>query len=108
MALDFPALDAKNSILLDKMNGLPPISLQNYERHFDIIYTHESTAMEGNTLSLVETKLLLDDKISVGGKQLREIYEIVNHDKAFSYVRQLIEKRRPFDETIRLFTRLCG
>lgn len=40
-------------------------------------YTHNSTAIEGNTLSLMETKVLLEDGVSIGGKALREIYEAV-------------------------------
>ena len=38
---------------------LPPAILENYNADFDITYSHESTAIEGNTLSLAETKLLL-------------------------------------------------
>lgn len=57
-----------------------------------IKFTHDSTAIEGNALTLKETKLLLEDKISVGSKDLREIYEIVNHEKAWNYVKTLIKK----------------
>ena len=65
---------------------LPKAALDNYTSAFEIEYTHNSTAIEGNTLSLMETKLLLEDKLSIGGKDLREIYEVVNHNKAFAYV----------------------
>lgn len=41
-------------------------------------------------LTLIETKLVLEDKISVGGKDLREIYEQVNHQKAFHYVKECV------------------
>lgn len=78
---------------------LPPAILENYNADFDITYSHESTAIEGNTLSLAETKLLLEDGVSVGGKKLREIYEVVNHGRAFARVRQLVHDGRPLDET---------
>lgn len=78
---------------------LPPAILENYNADFDITYSHESTAIEGNTLSLAETKLLLEDGVSVGGKKLREIYEVVNHGRAFARVRQLVRDGRPLDET---------
>jgi len=74
--------------------------LKNYETAFEIEYTHNSTAIERNTLTLMETKLLLEDKLSVGGKNLREIYEIVNHNKAFAYVQKCINENKSLDENI--------
>ena len=77
---------------------LPKAALDNYETSFEIDYTHNSTAIEGNTLTLMETKLLLEDKLSIGGKHLREIYEVVNHKKAFAYISECIDKSVPLDE----------
>ncbi len=65
-----------------------------------IEYTHNSTAIEGNTLTLLQTKVVLEDGISVGGKTLREIYEVVNHGKAFAYVQKCISEGRPLTENI--------
>jgi len=64
---------------------LPREIIDNYEAAFRIEYAHNSTAIEGNTLSLIEAKLLLEDRLSVGGKALREIFEITNHAKAYDY-----------------------
>ena len=72
--------------------------MQNYNQAFEIEYTHNSTALEGNTLSLIQTKTLLEDQISVGGKRLREIYEIVNHHKAYQYVKSCIDQGESLDE----------
>lgn len=72
----------------------------NYEEHFRIDYSHNSTAIEGNTLSSLDVSLLLTDKISVGGKKLREIFEVVNHDKAFSYIKKCTENNILLDENI--------
>ncbi len=47
---------------------------------------------------MVATKLVLEDGISVGGKNLREIYEQVNHQKAFRYVKNRIEEGCALDE----------
>ena len=79
---------------------IPELTIASYERSFEIEYTHNSTAIEGNTLTLMETKLILEDQISVGGKELREIYEQVNHQKAFRYVKDCISKKIPLDEKI--------
>ncbi len=79
---------------------LPLETTENLERAFEISYTHNSTAIEGNTLTLIETKLVLEDGIAVGGKELREIYEQVNHQTAFRYVKKCIASGRPLDESI--------
>lgn len=72
----------------------------NFDKAFEVDYAHNSTAIEGNTLSLIETKVLLEDEISVGNKSLREIYEVVNHNKAFSYVKKCISDNKSLDENI--------
>lgn len=74
--------------------------MASYEKDFELTFTHNSTAIEGNTLTLMETKVVLEDGISVGGKQLREIYEVVNHKKAYQYVKRCIAERKPLDESI--------
>lgn len=76
----------------------PEFTTVTFDQAFEIEYTHNSTAIEGNTLSLIETKVLLEDGISIGGKALREIYEAVNHRKAFRYVKECIGKGLPLDE----------
>lgn len=81
-------------------HNIPELTIASYEQAFEIEYTHHSTAIEGNTLTLMETKLILEDKISVGGKNLREIYEQVNHQKAFRYVKECIAKQIPLDEAV--------
>lgn len=80
--------------------SIPKLTLTSYEQAFEIEYTHNSTAIEGNTLTLMETKLVLEDGISIGGKSLREIYESVNHRKAYRYIKDCVAKRQPLDEKI--------
>ena len=97
----------KHKLLIDKrdsvkknMHLLGNEILENYNTDFEINFIHDSTAIEGNTLTLKETKLLLEDKISVGSKDLREIYEVINHGKAWNYVKTLIKKGKDLDEKI--------
>ena len=97
---DYKALDRLKADMSRIASTLPPDVLDNYARDFDVTYAHDSTQIEGNTLSLVETKVLLEDGISIGGKKLREVYEVTNHDRAFTYVRQLIRDGRPLDEEL--------
>jgi Fic family protein len=90
----------KRDFLVENINILSKEILENYEDDFEINFIHDSTAIEGNTLTLKETKLLLEDKISVGSKDLREIYEVVNHKKAWTYVKSLAKNGCDLDEKI--------
>lgn len=96
--MDFDLLLRKKEFYQRHKNVLSDFVMQNYEQTFEIEYTHNSTAIEGNTLSLIETKVLLEDKISIGGKNIREIYEIVNHDRAYQYIKSCIAQGEPLDE----------
>jgi len=96
--MDYTNLNRKHEYYQANKHLLPSEVLQNYEAAFRVEFTHNSTAIEGNTLSLIETKLLLEDKLSVGGKELREIYEVTNHAKAFDYTRQRVAEGKPLDE----------
>ena len=96
--MDYNALQSKKDFYQKYKNTLSDFAVQNYEQAFEIEFTHNSTAIEGNTLSLIETKVILEDKISIGGKKLREIYEIVNHNKAYQYVKGCIAEGKPLDE----------
>ncbi len=49
-------------------------------------FTHDSTAIEGNTLTLQETASILFERIAPPSKELREIYEIINHREAFDHI----------------------
>lgn len=71
---------------------LHEVTIESYKEAFAIEFAHNSTAIEGNTLTLMETKVVLEDGISIGGKSLREIYEVVNHQKAFQYVHKCIKE----------------
>lgn len=75
-------------------------TISSYEKDFELTFTHNSTAIEGNTLTLMETKVVLEDGISVGGKKLREIYEVINHKKAYRYIKQCILEEKVLNENI--------
>lgn len=93
-------INAKAALYNKIEHKIPESYLQQFKQAFDVDFAHNSTAIEGNTLTFIETKLLLEDKISVGGKDLREIYEVINHQKAFDYVKEEIGKRHTLDSEI--------
>lgn len=98
--MDYKLLCSKREQWKKLYEQLPKEVLQSFDKSFEIEYTHNSTAIEGNTLSLIQTKAVLEDGISVGGKMLREIYEVVNHDKAFGFIKRCIAERKVLDENI--------
>ncbi|GHU47161.1 cell division protein Fic [Clostridia bacterium] len=92
-------INLKNKFL-EIRHCIPDKTLTSFAEAFDVEYTHNSTAIEGNTLSLLQTKAVIEDGISVGGKTLREIYEVVNHSKAYNYVKKCIAEQLPLSEKI--------
>ena len=98
--LNYEQLITKRDRYQSIRSEIPECTLQSYEQAFEVEYTHNSTAIEGNTLTLMETKVLLEDGISIGGKRLRELYEVVNHQNAYRYVRECIAKGELLSEKI--------
>lgn len=99
-SVDYERLLEKRAKLVEIRNSNSEKLFDNFDKAFEVDYAHNSTAIEGNTLTLIETKVLLEDEISVGNKSLREIYEVVNHNKAFAYVKKCISENKPLDENI--------
>ncbi len=58
-------------------------------------WTFNSNAIEGNTLTLLETKVALEG-ITVGGKTLREHFEALNHRDAILFIDEIVRQREPF------------
>jgi Fic family protein len=74
--------------------------LRQINQFFKIETTYSSNAVEGNTHTLEETKVILEDGITIGGHSLREFYEVEGHGKAYDYMFTLIRKRSITEEDI--------
>ncbi len=98
--MNYTALDTLKKRWLEGAAQAEPQALASFERSFAVAYAHNSTAIEGNSLTLIQTKAVLEDGVSVGGKSLREIYEVVNHDKAFRFVKERVSKGEPLSENL--------
>lgn len=98
--MNYTRLLEKKQILEQGKGQIDKLTISSYEKDFELTYTHNSTAIEGNTLTLMETKVVLEDGISIGGKALREIYEVVNHKKAYYYVKRCITEEKQLNENI--------
>ncbi len=92
--MNISKLMEKKNIYQNGKQSIDSITISSYEKDFELTFTHNSTAIEGNTLTLMETKVVLEDGISIGGKELREIYEVINHKKAYNYVKRCIAEEK--------------
>ncbi len=93
---DFHILDNLKQ-KLDSFRPLPPEIVNNLHEDLVLRWTYNSNAIEGNTLTLKETKVALEG-IAVGGKTLREHFEAINHREAIYYVEDLVKKEEPLTE----------
>jgi len=75
---------------LQHSRPLPNIALNKIRESLSIEWTYNSNSIEGNTLSLRETQMVLQDGITIKGKSLREHFETYNHDKAIDYLFSII------------------
>ena len=86
---------------LDGLRPLPSAVVANLHEELVLQWTYNSNAIEGNTLTLKETKVVLEG-VAVGGKTLHEHFEALNHHDAITYVEAVVENREAFSgHTIR-------
>ncbi|MCM2323316.1 MAG: Fic family protein [Oligoflexia bacterium] len=85
---------------IDRLNGqiqsFRPLSqdlLKQLKEYFRVGLTYSSNALEGNTLTETETKVVLEDGLTIAGKPLRDHYEASGHSEAFDFVYGLAKKK---------------
>ena len=64
----------------------------------ELEYTFESNRIEGNTLTLRETDLVINEGLTISGKSMREHLEAINHQEAIAYIKHLMEKNSSINE----------
>lgn len=77
---------------LQSSRPLPTVALNKIRESLSIEWTYNSNSIEGNTMSLRETQMVLQEGITVKGKSLREHFETHNHDKAIDYLYSIINE----------------
>lgn len=83
---------------IDQKRPLPKYTVGSLRENFLLMWTYNSNAIEGNTLTLSETKVVLEDGITIGGKTLKEHLEVINHKEAILYVEEIVKKNEPLSE----------
>ena len=93
----FASLDALKA-RLDAHRPLPPDVVSQIREDMRVRFTYHSNAIEGNTLTMSETKAVLEDGITIGGKSLKEHLEAVGHSHAIDYMEALVQKDEALTE----------
>lgn len=94
-----------------KISSAPPLAkeeLKSLNNYFRVGFTYSSNALEGNTLTISETKIILEDGITVGGRPLKDCYEAVGHGAAYDFMLELARQQDMIitEDTIRKLHRL--
>ncbi len=90
--------EIKNKLKL--LNSKKPFSqgtLNSLRENLILEWTYNSNAIEGNTLTLQETKVVMEG-ITIGGKSLREHFEVINHREAIFFVESIVNNQEPLTE----------
>lgn len=89
----------RKKIELDSRRPLTEGELERLNEEFTVEYTYNSNAIEGNTLTLRETDLVLRG-LTIDQKPLKDHMEAVGHKEAFEYVSELVKERALLSESI--------
>lgn len=79
-----------------KISSARPLAkeeLKSLDDYFRIGFTYSSNALEGNSLTISETKILLEDGITVAGRPLKDCYEAVGHGSAYDFMLDLARQK---------------
>ncbi|MBI5417640.1 Fic family protein [Candidatus Poribacteria bacterium] len=77
---------------IDSHKPLKKEALKQLKEYYRIGLTYSSNAIEGNSLTETETKIVLEQGITISGKPLKDHYEAIGHSEAFDYLYKLVQK----------------
>lgn len=83
---------------LDSLRPLPPALVARLKEQMAVEYTYNSNAIEGNTLTLRETRLVIEEGFTISGKSLKDTMEAKNHPEAIEFVENLVTAKSKIDE----------
>ena len=82
---------------LEALRPLDPDLVKQLHEEMRVLHTYNSNAIEGNTLTLSETKLVLSTGITIGGRTLREHLEAANNAQGYDLIVRLARDQAPFN-----------
>lgn len=81
---------------LNSLRPLPSVAVRKLKEHFEVEMTYNSNAIEGNSLTLRETFLVLNEGVTIKGKPLKDHLEATNHKEALDFLFDLIDHEKEF------------
>lgn len=82
--------------LQKEINQYRPLNrniLKQLKNYYKVGLTYSSNALEGNSLTETETKIILEDGITIGGKPLKDHYEAIGHSEAYDFLYKLAKTK---------------
>ena len=92
--------------IINNERPLNEIEQKELKDYFAIGLTYSSNALEGNSLTISETKVILEDGLTVGGKPLKDILEAVGHKRAYDFMYNLTKEKNISEENIKQLHKL--
>lgn len=89
--------------LLKELNSYRPLTKGEVNRlreEFLINFTYNSNAIEGNTLTLQETALIINEGLTIGEKSLKEHFEVIGHKEAYLFIEELVQKQEALSQKV--------
>jgi Fic family protein len=83
---------------LNTFRPFSPELVHKLDEQFTVEWTFNSNAIEGNTLTLQETDLVINRGLTIGNKTLKEHFEAINHKEGIQYLNEFVKKKRELDE----------
>ena len=90
-------LDEIDSLKI-KLDSFRAFDSYRIAQALELEYTFESNRIEGNTMTLRETDLVINEGLTISGKSMREHLEVINHQEAIAYIKDLMQKNTPINE----------
>jgi Fic family protein len=94
----FERIDRKKNIL-DSKRPLPTDAVDRLQEEFRLLHTYHSNAIEGNTLTLSETKIVIEEGITIGGKPLSDHLWATGNAAAFDKISELSKFKKKINQS---------
>lgn len=91
---------------INSFRPLPASTLKQLKEYYRVGLTYTSNAIEGNSLTETETKVVLEDGITIGGKPIKDYYEALGHSEAYDYIYKLAKDKGITEEDIKKLHKL--